>query len=132
MLTPFRSLFILITLLCLALCAGGCAKAPVRYLVADACMVNPGQTSRQEILKLMGEPDSKRMLSSTTEEWVYYEEKKSSLQSVPLVGDAFDPSGYHMIVVTLSGDTVLTCCYSGYEDDEFDWKDDYSWQEIEK
>ena len=130
MLNPFRFLFI--SLLLLALGAGGCSKGPVRHLVADACMVNPGQTSRSEILELMGEPDTKRMLDSTTEEWVYYEEATTALQNAPLVGGVFDPDGYNMIVVTLSGDTVLTCCYSGFEDDEFDWKDDYSWQETKK
>jgi len=27
---------------------------------------------------------------------------------------------------------VTTCNYRGFDDDEFDWQDDYSWQETEK
>ena len=92
MLNPFRFLFI--SLLFFALGVSACSQGSVRHLVADACMVNPGQTSRSEILELLGEPDTKRMLSSTTEEWVYYEEAKSAMQNAPLVGGVFDPNGY--------------------------------------
>lgn len=129
MLISFRSLLSLITLL-LALCVSGCSHGPVRHLASNACMIQAEQTTRQEVLALMGEPDAKRKLDSSTEEWVYYEEDKSSMQAVPLVGDMFDSKGYHKVVVTLSGDTVMTCRYTGFENDEFDWKKDYSWQEI--
>ncbi|HID69130.1 MAG TPA: hypothetical protein EYP35_01405 [Desulfobacterales bacterium] len=132
MLKAFRPFYLLITLLFLMLLAGGCSKTPVRHLVSDACMVSVGHTTRKEVLKLMGDPDAKRMINPTTEEWVYYEEARSSLQDAPLVGDMFDPDGYQMLVMTLSGDIVKTCRYSGFEADEFKWKDDYSWQEIKK
>jgi len=132
MLTSFRPLFLLTTLLFLTLLTGGCSHTPVRHLVSDACMVSVGHTTRKEVLKLMGDPDAKRMINPTTEEWVYYEEKRSTLQDTPFVGDMFDPSGYQMLTLTLSGDLVMTCRYSGFDDDEFKWKDDYSWQEIKK
>ncbi len=125
-----RSLFFLI--LACALFAGGCSRAPVRHLASDVCMVKAGQTSRQEILDLMGEPDSKRMVAADTEQWVYYEEDPSVLQAAPVLGGVFDPKGYNMVVVTLAGDLVTTCRYSAYDDDEFDWQDDYSWQEIKE
>jgi hypothetical protein len=95
-------------------------------------MIKTNQTSRQDVLKLMGDPDSKRMLGPDTEEWVYYEEARATMQDAPLVGGVFDPDGYNMVVITFSGNTVATCRYSGFEDDEFEWQDDYSWQEIEK
>ena len=132
MLTSFRPLFLLTTLLSLTLLTGGCSNTPVRHLVSDACMVSVGHTTRKEVLKLMGDPDAKRMINPTTEEWVYYEEKRSTLQDTPFVGDMFDPNGYQMLILTLSGDLVMTCRYSGFDDDEFKWKDDYSWQEIKK
>jgi len=116
----------------LAVAVGGCAKGPVRHLASDVCMVKPGQTTRQEVLELMGEPDSKRMVAASTEQWIYYEEDKSALQAAPLVGGTFDPNGYNMVMITLDGDTVSTCRYSAYNQDEFDWQDDYSWQEIKK
>ncbi len=125
-----RPLFFLIMALALAL--GGCSSGPSRHLASDVCMIKSGQTSRQEVLELMGEPDSRRMVAAGTEQWVYYEEETSVLQAAPMVGGVFDPSGYHMVVVTLAGDMVTSCRYSAYDDDEFDWQDDYSWQEIEK
>ena len=132
MLTSFRPLFLLSTLLFLTLLTGGCSNTPVRHLASDACMVSVGHTTRKEVLELMGDPDAKRMINPTTEEWVYYEEKRSTLQDAPFVGDMFDPNGYQMLILTLSGDLVMTCRYSGFDDDEFKWKDDYSWQEIKK
>jgi len=95
-------------------------------------MIKTGQTSRQDVVALMGDPDSKRMVSPETEEWVYYEEDRATLQDAPLVGGAFDSNGYNMVVMTFSGNTVRSCRYRGYDEDEFDWQDDYSWQETEK
>ncbi len=131
MLNTFRPLFY-ISLFFLALSLAGCSGAPTRHLVSDVAMIKAGQTSREEVVKLMGEPDSKRMVSPETEEWVYYEEARATMQNTPLVGGVFDPDGYHTVLITLSGDTVSLCRYSGYYDDEFGWKDDYSWQETEK
>ena len=130
MLNILRS-FSLLSILISALFLTGCSN-PTRHLVSDVSMIQAGQSTREEVITLMGEPDSKRMVSPDTEEWVYYEEDRSLLQDTPLVGGAFDADGYNMVVITLSGDTVKTCHYRGYDDDEFDWQDDYSWQETEK
>ena len=127
-----RSLCFLFVVLFFSGMIAGCSSGPTRYLASDVCMIKAGQTSRQEVLELMGEPDSRRMVAQSTEQWVYYEEDRSAMQSTPLVGGAFDPNGYHMVVITLSGNTVATCKYSAYDEDEFDWQDDYSWQEIKK
>lgn len=131
MLNLFRPLSF-ITILLLALLQVGCSGTPTRHLVSDVCMITSGQTTRQEVLKLMGEPDSKRMVTPKIEEWVYYEEDRALLQDTPLVGGAFNANGYNMVVITFSENRVVTCRYSGYEEDEFDWQDDYSWQETEK
>lgn len=118
--------------LLLALVLAGCSGTPTRHLVSDVCMIKAGQTSRQEVLTLMGEPDSKRMVSPGVEEWVYYEEDRSMMQDTPLVGGAFDADGYNMVRMVITDDTVASCRYSGFESDEFDWRDDYSWQKTEK
>jgi hypothetical protein len=131
MLYSFRPLFFL-SIVFLALFMAGCSGTPKRHLVSDVCMIKAGQTSRQEVLSLMGDPDSKRMVTPETVEWAYYEEDRTILQDSPLVGGVFDSNGYNMVVITLAGDTVASCRYSGYEKDEFDWQDDYSWQETEK
>jgi len=131
MLNSFRPLFFA-NLLFLALFIAGCSGTPTRHLVSDVAMIIVGQTTRDEVLELMGDPDSKRMVSPGVEEWIYYEESRTALQNAPYVGGVFDPDGYDMVAITLAGDTVKLCRYSGYDDDEFDWLDDYSWQETEK
>ncbi|HID03569.1 MAG TPA: hypothetical protein EYP18_10235, partial [Desulfobacterales bacterium] len=84
MLNTLRPLYIGIFFLTLLL--AGCSGTPTRHLVSDVAMIQAGQTSREEVLKLMGDPDSKRMVSPETEEWVYYEEARALLQDTPLVG----------------------------------------------
>jgi hypothetical protein len=131
MLHSFRPL-IFTNMLFLVLLLAGCSGTPTRHLVSDVAMIKAGESTREDVLTLMGDPDSKRMVSPEVEEWVYYEEARSTFQNTPFVGGVFDPDGYNMVVVTLEGEKVTLCRYSGYDDDEFDWQDDYSWQETEK
>jgi hypothetical protein len=132
MLNSFRPVLLLFTLLFSIQGLSGCSSKPIRHLVSDVAMISAGSTSREDVLKLMGDPDSKRMLNADTEEWVYYEEQAATLEGTPLFDGVFDPDGYDMVLITFSGDIVKTCNYRGHDDDEFDWKDDYSWQDIKK
>ncbi len=132
MLNSFRLILLLFILLFSIQSLSGCSSKPTRHLVSDVAMISAGNTSREEVLKLMGDPDSKRMLNADVEEWVYYEEKSATLEGTPLFDGVFDPEGYDMVLITFSGDIVKTCHYRGHDDDEFDWKDDYSWQDIKK
>ncbi len=132
MLNSFRLILLLFILLFSIQGLSGCSSSPTRHLVSDVAMISAGNTSREEVLKLMGDPDSKRMLNADVEEWVYYEEKSATLEGTPLFDGVFDPEGYDMVLITFSGDIVKTCHYRGHDDDEFDWKDDYSWQDIKK
>ncbi len=132
MLNSFRLILLLFILLFSIQSLSGCSSNPIRHLVSDVAMISAGSTSREDVLKLMGDPDSKRMLNADTEEWVYYEEQAATLEGTPLFDGIFDPEGYDMVLITFSGDIVKTCHYRGHDDDEFDWQDDYSWQEIKK
>ena len=132
MLNSFRLILLLFILLFSIQSLSGCSSKPTRHLVSDVAMISAGNTSREEVLKLMGDPNSKRMLNADVEEWVYYEEKSATLEGTPLFDGVFDPEGYDMVLITFSGDIVKTCHYRGHDDDEFDWKDDYSWQDIKK
>lgn len=130
MLNTNRSL--LIAFLFLTLFMAGCSGRPTRHLVSDVAMIQAGQSTREDVTTLMGEPDTKRMVGDQIEEWTYYEEDRSTLQGTPFVGEVFGADGYNMVIITFMGDIVKTCNYRGYNNDEFDWKDDYSWQETEK
>ncbi len=107
----------------------GCYNKPVQHLASDAALIKSGESTRQDVLLLLGEPDAQRMLSDTTQEWIYYEEQMSLMQRTPVVGDLFDAEGYGMIRIVLQGDLVTSCNYSSFDSDEFDWAKDYSWQE---
>jgi len=117
-----------IGLLVLLLLAG-CADKPVRHLASDASLVKAGVSTKEEVLTYLGDPDSRQTVSATSERWIYYEERQSSLQKTPYVGKLFSAEGYSQIVVTFEGDIAVDCRYSSFETDEFDWSDDYSWQE---
>lgn len=116
-------------LLCLAM--SGCHNHPVRHLGSDVGLIKAGETTRQEALSLLGDPDSTRKVSATTEEWTYYEEDKSLLQKAPVVGGAFSAKGVKTVVLTLKGDIVTEARYGDYCKGELDWKKDCKWQKIE-
>ncbi len=118
------SIFIVI----MALFLTGCYNRPVRNLASDVSLIKIGQSTREDVLVYLGEPDVQRMVSANLEEWIYVEEKDSDFQKWLLVGRAFSSDGYAKIIVTLEKDQVIDCRYSAYEKGEFDWSDDYSWQ----
>jgi len=126
----FAGLLLTTVLLCLAM--SGCYNQPVRHLGSDVGLIKAGETTRQEVLSLLGDPDFTRMVSATTEEWTYQEEDKSLLQQAPVVGGAFSAKGVKTVVLTLNGDIVTAARYGDYSKGEFDWKDDYKWQKIDQ
>ncbi|MCX5869511.1 MAG: hypothetical protein NTY00_02520 [Deltaproteobacteria bacterium] len=121
---------LLITVL-LCLVMSGCHNHPVRHLGSDVGLIKAGETTRQEALSLLGDPDSTRMVSATTEEWMYQEEDKSLLQQAPVVGGVFSAKGVKTVVLTLNGDIVTAARYGDYSKGEFDWKNDCKWQKID-
>ena len=106
-----------------------CAGKPVRHLTSDASLITVGSSTKEDVLTFLGDPDEQEILSSDSERWVYYEERRSTLQRAPLVGDWFGKAGFSRIVVRFDGNTVAECIYQSREPGEFDWADDYSWQE---
>ena len=123
------SIRIFVALLFTLLMLASCADKPIRHLASDASLIKPGATTREDVLTYLGDPDAQQMTSETTERWIYYEERRSTMQNTPYIGGFFSAKGYSRIVVTFEGDTVVDCTFSSHSSDEFDWADDYSWQE---
>ena len=119
------------TLVCLTLMVflGACSSSPVRHLASDAALIQPGVSTKDEVLTYLGDPDSRQTISATAERWVYYEERQSPLQQAPYLGDLFNAKGYEQIIVTFEGDSVVDCRFNSFDDDEFDWSKDFDWQE---
>ncbi|MCI5142189.1 MAG: hypothetical protein D3909_10820, partial [Candidatus Electrothrix sp. ATG1] len=102
----------------------GCSSKPVRHLASDAALVQPGKSTRQDVVRYLGHPDRHRTLSPGVEEYVYYNERKGFLGGLPFVGQMIDPDSYEMILVTLNGDVVTDCEFLLHIDDDQDWATD--------
>lgn len=132
LLSSMRRFTVLLAAVSLFMALPGCYNHSVRHLTSDVGLIKAGKTTRQEALSLLGEPDSTRMVSAATEEWAYHEEEEALLQKAPLVGGAFSAQGSRTVVLTLDGDIVTAARFVAYDKDEFDWKDDYKWKDIDQ
>ncbi len=110
---------------------GGCYTKQVRHLASDAALIKPGQSTRQDVLRYLGEPNGHRTVSPGVEEYVYYEDRKGTFGTMPLVGSWIDPEGYEMILVTLDGDLVTGCEFRLFNEADQDWVDDFTWEEVQ-
>ena len=109
----------------------GCSSKPIRHLASDAALVEPGTSTREEVVRYLGQPDRRRSLSSGVEEYVYYNEHKGFFGSLPFVGDMINPDSYEMILVTLDGDTVTDCDFLLHkDDDDKDWASELSGDDL--
>jgi hypothetical protein len=106
-----------------------CYNKSIRHLASDASLIEVGSSTRTDVLTYLGEPDLQRRLDDSREEWVFVEEKVSTLQRAPVVGTYFDGRGYDKVFIILENDIVQSCQFREFEDDEFDWADDFDWQE---
>lgn len=121
----FLSIFFLLLLIPLS----GCYNKSQRYLASDAGLIRAGSSTRNDVLTYLGEPDRQRTLEDGREEWVYVEEKPSGLQRMPFFGSFFSGNGYDKIFVLFKDEIVLSCQFREFDENEFDWTDNYSWQE---
>lgn len=122
---------VLICLFAALFLLGGCYTKQVRHLASDAALIKPGQSSRQDVLRYLGEPNGHRTVSPGVEEYVYYEDRKGTLGTMPLVGSWIDPEGYEMILVTLDGDLVTGCEFRLFNEADQDWVEDFTWEEVQ-
>ena len=104
----------------------GCSSKPVRHLASDAALVEPGKSTRQDVVRYLGQPDRRRSLSPGVEEYVYYNEREGFLGGLPFVGKLVDPDSYEMILVTLDGDMVTDCDFLVHKEGDGNWATDSS------
>lgn len=121
-----------ILLLAVLVFVAGCATTHVRHLASDASLIIIGKSTKNDVLTYMGEPDSERTVSPGVSQWVYYEQDKSLLQQIALVGKAFKPNGYGMVLITFKKNLVTDCRYSSFDKNEFNWANNYSWQDTKR
>ena len=121
--------FILVGLTLLLL-LGGCYTKPVRHLASDASLIRAGESTRQDVLRYLGEPNGRRTVSPGVEEFAYYEEQRDLVQRVPLIGPFMGTEGHEMLLLTLTGDMVTDSIFRTFKEDERDWANDFTWDEV--
>ena len=119
------SFFILLLAVCFL---SGCYINPVRHLAADVALVQVGQSTREDVLIFLGDPDEQQVVSEGTEKWLYTQTKKSTMEKTPFLGRYFGSPEENRVVITFTKGIVSDTSFSSDDVDEMDWADDYSWQ----
>ncbi len=114
------------TLLLLA----GCYSKPVRHLASDAGLIKAGASTRQDVLRYLGEPNGHRTVAPGVEELVYFEDRRNFLQRSPVLGSWLDAEGYEMLIITLTGDLVTDAEFRTFRKKDRAWADDFTWNEV--
>jgi len=107
----------------------GCYNKPVRHLASDAAMIKVGESTRNDVLTYLGEPDEQIILGSGTEKWIYREYERSMVKDAPMVGKYFGKPDWGMVTLIIKNNIVTECRYGAWESDSHDWADDFDWQE---
>jgi hypothetical protein len=104
----------------LILVLAGCARnKSVRHLAADASLITPHKSSRQEVLTYLGEPEEKHSLSDGSEVWTYYQVNKTVLRKTPYIGDKLGSEEHDVLRVIFQQDTVQDCTYRNVAEEDF-------------
>lgn len=110
--------------LALLLSISGCYMKPVRHLAADVALLKVGETTREDVVVFLGEPDEVKEIGDGVSKWLYLEKDQSLLRKTPLIGKSIGSSVFHRAVVTLKDDIVIDAIYTSSENREKDWADD--------
>lgn len=123
---PFKKCIFIMLLAAFSL--SGCYITPVRHLAADIALVQVGQSTREDVLIFLGDPDEQQVLGDGVEKWLYMQTKLSTVEKTPLVGKYFGAPEVNRVLITFTNGIVSDSVFSSSDKDELDWADDYSWQ----
>lgn len=106
----------------------GCYIKQVRHLASDSALLKVGESTREDVVIFLGEPDEQQVVGEGVEKWLYRDKDTSFFEKTPFVGKHIGSPEYHQVVVTLRNGIVASCVYSSTDEDDMDWANDYSWQ----
>ncbi len=125
-----RTNFFLVVFMILFLGASsGCYNTPVRHLAADVALLKVGQTTGEDVVVFLGEPDERQELAAGVEKWIYFDKEMTVWEKTPVVGKRIGAPEYKLAMVTITNNIVTEVIYTSYDKDDLDWEDDYYWQE---
>jgi hypothetical protein len=125
-----RPLFLWMLAGLVTLAGAGCSFTPVRHLASDAALIQPGESTLEDVLRYLGEPDGRRTTAPGVEEFLYLEDRQGGLSSLPLLNRVVDPDSHEMVLVTLEGNIVTQCEFRLVRKKDRAWKKKISWDDI--
>ncbi len=116
-----RKGLLLLLLFFLVIPVAGCSfhHEPVRHLASDAALIVPGQTTRQEVLAFLGEPDERRQAENGEQVWIYVQVTESFLRKTPYIGKRLGSEEYNVMNISFAGNIVTSCVYRLFNEEEY-------------
>ncbi len=115
-------------LLLLALLLTGCYNTPVKHLASDIALIKVGESTREDVLIFMGEPDEIIEHDNGVVQWLYRDQKDTFLERMPVVGNKMGTPEEIQAVVVFNGNIVKSREYTSSDEDDMKWSEDFSWQ----
>jgi hypothetical protein len=112
----------------LVICLAGCYNKPVRHLAADVALLKNGESTQEDVLVYLGDPDEQVELEGGVEKWLYKKIDTTFFERMPLIGKRVGSPEYIQVVVTMADGIVVDTEYSATDEDDRDWASDFSWQ----
>ena len=119
---------ITMALIIMGISLSGCYTTQVRHLAADVALLKIGQSTQEDTLIYLGEPDEQVDVGNGVVKWLYRDTDVSLIEKTPLVGKHIGSPEHHNVVVTFTDGVVSNTTYTASDEDDLDWADDYSWQ----
>ena len=124
-----KNFFLVVFILLFLGVSSGCYNTPVRHLAADVALLKVGQTTGEDVVVFLGEPDERQELAAGVEKWIYFDKKMTVWEKTPVIGKRIGAPEYKLAMVTITNNIVTEVVYTSYDRDDLDWEDDYYWQE---
>lgn len=118
----------LLVILFMLFSIAGCYSKPVRHLASDIALVKVGESTQEDVIIFLGQPDEEQEDGDGVLKWLYQDEDLSLMEKTPFIGTKIGSPLYRRAVVTIKNGVVVDAVYSSSDEDDMDWADDYSWQ----
>lgn len=109
----------------------GCYNKPVRHLASDVSLLKIGQSTQEDVLVYLGDPDDIEDLDNGEQKWIYRDEKADFFEKTPFVGEYIGTPEERRVEITLKNGVVSNRVFTAFDEDDLEWSEDFSWQETE-
>ncbi|SDO47639.1 hypothetical protein SAMN05660330_00339 [Desulforhopalus singaporensis] len=118
----------ILLLIGMLLALSACYTKPVRHLGADVSLLSEGESTKEDVLIFLGDPDDQVQLDGNRVKWLYLDKNMSLMEKTPFFGKYVGAPEITQVVVTFNNGVVESIDYSSSDQDELEWTDDFPWQ----